>query len=311
MGSYVIVASAPGRATVRLPLFVERGETLPIHIALPPAESIPPGFVYIPEGRFLVGSADEPVRRDFLATVPLHQAKTGAFAIAKLETTYADWIAFLDELPVAEQEKRRPYAIASPGTGGVDLRKVDGVWRLVLQPTVRAYEAKVGESIVYLERAHRPRQDWRKLPVAAVSIEDANAYVEWLRRTNRVNGARLCSELEWERATRGADDREFPHGDSLRPDQANFDETYNKVPAAMGPDEVGSYPASASPFGLLDATGNIGEWTTVAIGPADGSAMLRGGSWYWGALTGRSTNRASVEPTFRSANIGVRVCADP
>ena len=48
---------------------------------------------------------------------------------------------------------------------------------------------------------------------------------------------------------RGADDREFPGGDFLDPDDANFDETYAREPASMGPDEVGSYPASRSPFG--------------------------------------------------------------
>ena len=52
--------------------------------------------------------------------------------------------------------------------------------------------------------------------------------MKWLDRTGRVPGARVCEEREWERAARGADDRMYPHGDNLEPDDANFDETYGK-----------------------------------------------------------------------------------
>src|SRR5439155_14762439 len=107
---------------------------------------------------------------------------------------------------------------------------------------------------------------------------EARAYAAWLSRSGRLVGARLCSEHEWERAARGADDRIFPHGDRLLPDDANYDETYGRHPLGFGPDEVGSHPESESPYGVLDLVGNVLEWTRSVRRP--GEPILRGGSWY-------------------------------
>lgn len=306
-GGYLLSAEAPGRAPVRLPVQLERGEQLPVSIALPLAERVPPGFIFIPEGRFLIGSADEQVRRGFLSTVPLHAARTGAYLIAKHEVTYEEWIRYLEALSPAEQERRRPHGAAPPGV--VDLRKIDGTWRLRLQPTIHAYDAPWGTSIRYLDRTVRVEHDWRRMPVSSIAAADAIAYAAWLRETKRLPKARLCTEHEWERAARGADDREFPHGDVMRPTDGNFDETYGKIPRAMGPDQVGSYPQIRSPFGLEDMTGNIGEWTQPSI--SSDIAAMRGGAFYWGSLTGRATNRWTSEPSLRNVMIGLRLCADP
>jgi formylglycine-generating enzyme required for sulfatase activity len=146
-----------------------------------------------------------------------------------------------------------------------------------------------------------------KFPVSAISLEDARAYLAWLDRSGRLPGARLCTEYEWERAARGADDRKFPSGDELGPDDANFDETYGRHPLGYGPDEVGSHPASASPFGVQDLAGNVIEW--VRSVRARDEAVVRGGSWYYDRISNRSNNRLVVEPMLRDVRIGLRVCA--
>src|SRR6185503_7285159 len=92
--------------------------------------------------------------------------------------------------------------------------------------------------------------DWRRFPVIGISAEDAIAYAAWLARTGRVPGARLCTEVEWERAARGADGRTYPGDHEFAPDDANIDVTHGKND--KGPDEVGSHPASRSPFGVED-----------------------------------------------------------
>src|SRR6185436_5453816 len=114
-----------------------------------------------------------------------------------------------------------------------------------------------GEPFRYGTRSRRAVQDWLRFPVSGLPLADAEAYLRWLDRSARVPGARLCSEQEWERAARGADDRPFPHGDRLLPEDANFDETYDRN--GYGPDEVGAHPASASPFGVEDLVGNVFE----------------------------------------------------
>jgi formylglycine-generating enzyme required for sulfatase activity len=140
-----------------------------------------------------------------------------------------------------------------------------------------------------------------------VSWDDVLAYTKWLRERGGVRGARPCTEIEWERAARGADDREFPHGDVLAPDDANFEETYGRQFAASGPDEVGSHSASDSPFGVSDLSGNAWEWTA---GLGNGPPVARGGGSNFDELTCRVVNRALVEPQVRGAFFGVRVCAD-
>jgi formylglycine-generating enzyme required for sulfatase activity len=170
------------------------------------------------------------------------------------------------------------------------------------------YRVSAGQRLLYAKRERRGSQDWLRFPVTGISFEDAEAYVAWLGRTGRVPGARLCTELEWERAARGEDGREFPHGDVLAPDDANVDMTYGKEPGGFGPDEVGSHPASRSPFGVEDLAGNAFEWTRSAVEP--GRVVARGGAYYFAAGSARVANRELPERTLRDITVGLRVCAD-
>ncbi len=309
-GSYMATLNAPGRETVRYPFRLSRGESLSIALTLPRAGTVPEGFVHVPPGRFLVGSAaPDDQRRDYFHAVPLHPANTPGFLIERTETTFAQWLAYLEALPPAERAARTPRVGKGGFKGALQLHQLGpGRWSLTFQPTVQAFSAGPGEALIYSARKRRKAQRWARLPVVGITADDASRYAAWLRSSGKLAGARLCSELEWERAARGADGREYPHGDALSPDEANFDDTYGKLPAAMGPDEVGSYPASASPFGLLDMAGNVWEWTRSALD--DGKFAARGGSWYFGANSSRIPEREITEPSFKDLSVGVRICAD-
>ncbi len=306
-GSYVLTFAMPGRVPARYPILVERAERIGFKVPLPEADRVPEGFVYVAAGRFLFGTtADEETRHSFYDAAPLHESETGPFLIAQHETTYAEWIEFLRALPPDERLRRTPRVQGL--TGGLELKELPGpTWQLSLQPTTHVYTARQGEPIRYEGRALRADQDWLRFPVSGVSPEDAEAYVGWLASTGRVPGARLCAEREWERAARGADDREFPHGNHLDADDADIDQTYGKQPLAFGPDEVGTHPASRSPFGLDDMCGNVFEWTQSSLAPNE--HVLRGGGFYFDATTARIPNRQVPEPTIHDANLGFRVCA--
>lgn len=307
-GSYLLVISAPGAAEVNLPFQVTRSQELKLEVTLPSKAQVPSGFVYVPAGTFLFGSPDESMRRSFFTTAPLHESRTDAFLIARHETTYGDWLAYLSALPA---DRRAALLARSPKgnlSGSLQLKQLaNGSYQIILQPITQETSAEQGKPLIISARKQRVAQDWLKLPAGGISFEDALAYVAWLRETGRVPGARLCDEFEWERAGRGADDREYPHGDQLDPGDANFDATYDKDNAALGPDEVGSYPGSRSPFGIDDMAGNIYEWVQARLNPDE--VVARSGGYYATEITHHVNNRNVYDRQFRDPGIGVRVCA--
>lgn len=108
-------------------------------------------------------------------------------------------------------------------------------------------------------------------PVVLVTVADAEAYAKWLSTVTRGTW-RLPTELEWEKAARGTNGVRFPWGDIFDPDRLN---SHDSGPFDTMP--VGSFPQGASPFGLLDAAGQVFEWTSDR--PRRGRHLVKGGSW--------------------------------
>jgi formylglycine-generating enzyme required for sulfatase activity len=126
-------------------------------------------------------------------------------------------------------------------------------------------------------------------PVTYVSLTDAEEFCH-------ASGVRLPSEIEWEAAARGGDDRLWPWGDEL-PDRT-------RAAFSMGigdPSLVGLHPAGAAPCGALDMAGNVYEWTSGGI--------VRGGSYLGGPGDLRCSARLPMLRETRDPYVGFRVVA--
>jgi formylglycine-generating enzyme required for sulfatase activity len=308
-GSYHLRFTREGHAPVDLPLLLERGKTESVDLVLP--SSVPEGTVYIPPGCSLLGSADPEEVREFMHSAPLHpRCLSQGYFIGRTEVTVGEWLEYL-ESPAATEAERHLLATPRPSTAGaLSLEPLPGGgWRFTLHPSGGPeVSARDGELLRYPGRRHRSAQDWRRFPLAGVSVDELAGFLAWLDRSGRLPGARLCSETEWTRAARGADDRRHPHGNRLQKDDANIDVTYDRQLNAFGPDEVGSHPASESPFGLQDLAGNAFEITQAPI-PDLGDYVILGGAWYFERIGTFITNRQAFTSSARDVTVGVRLCA--
>ncbi len=310
-GSYQLRMTHPDRVPVELPLLLTRGVRERVRVVLP--THVPDGYVYIPPGCFLLGSSDPEEKRVSLTSPPMHRfCLTEGYLIGRTEVTFGDWLAYLNSQPPEHPARR---ILEQPNFGVIGAQAVTlrqspgGGWNFSFYfSRERSFTASEGDPFSYPERTLRKTADWRRFPLAGVSSEDLKDYLSWLDRTGRLPGARLCTENEWEYAARGADGRRFPQGDVMPPDGANIDTTYGRQPLNFGPDEVGSHPASTSPFGLADMVGNVYE-ITRSVTPELGHVVFRGGTWYQDLHTAHLSNHQAGDPTQRNVIIGVRLCA--
>jgi formylglycine-generating enzyme required for sulfatase activity len=243
-------------------------------------------MIFMPAGEFLMGSTDADSKAG-ADEKPQHTVYLDAFWIDRTELSHSRYVRFLNALG---------------GHTGI----------CVGQDCV---ETKIEDKY-----SHIVRQDGRYVvergfedhPVTQVSWYGAQAYCQWA-------GARLPTEAEWEKAARGIDGRLYPRGNEA----PNCDKAqYGDCGGMTVP--VGSRPAGASLYGVLDMGGNVWEWVADWYDPAYYSPspaqnpqgpdsgerrVFRGGSWGYPPAFLRTADRARNRPTYAGFNVGFRCAA--
>jgi formylglycine-generating enzyme required for sulfatase activity len=149
------------------------------------------------------------------------------------------------------------------------------------------------------------------LPRILVSWYEALAFCRWLSAQTG-ESITLPTEFEWQRAAQGDDGRTFPWGETYAVDYANASESGIKQPTP-----VTQFPQGASPFGVLDMSGNVQEWCLNSyLIPEDvdiltfegGDARAsRGGSWGLSSLSAQAAFRGYNHPSDRFEFQGFRI----
>jgi formylglycine-generating enzyme required for sulfatase activity len=122
----------------------------------------------------------------------------------------------------------------------------------------------------------------------------------------------LPTEQQWQRAAQGDDGRQYPWGNDFDKSRCNTRESGIKQPTP-----VTTYPNGASPYGVIDMSGNIWEWCLTEWGQDSidltnsQRRVVRGGSWYYNLVLARAASRIRLDPRARNDDQGFRLCAAP
>jgi formylglycine-generating enzyme required for sulfatase activity len=241
------------------------------------------GFVEIPEGSFVMGSDKAQDEMAYDDEQPQHELTLPTYYIARYPVTVVQFRAFVEDSGFQPGD--------ADSLRGVDNHPV--VW------------VSWHEALAYCDWLTQELREWDGTPEPLATLLREEGWV-----------ITLPSEAEWEKATRGSEDkRRYPWGDDSDPNRANYDDTGIGSTSA-----VGCFPGGASPCGAEDLSGNVWEWTrslyeNYSYDPGDGwenleeegRRVLRGGAFRNSEDFVRCAFRNGNYPLIRSYAYGFRV----
>lgn len=151
-------------------------------------------------------------------------------------------------------------------------------------------------------------------PVVSVSWHEVWAFSVWVSEKLGYE-VRLPTEYEWEKAARGTDGRIYPYGNKFEAEKCNT------KPTGIGrTSAVGILIGGASPFGVMDCSGNVWEYTLdlstqrgtiyaldVRSAVRLGQIIDKGGGFTSNEAASRCTYRIGLSANERGHNLGFRL----
>jgi gamma-glutamyl hercynylcysteine S-oxide synthase len=268
---------------------------------VPPAGPVVPAEVFVPGGRFVMGTDSDPWAYD--NERPAHTVDVQAFWIDAAPVSNRDYLRFMTE-------------------GGYRDRRFwsEKGWAFRLGEQIEHPQFWIGDGAGW-SRNRFGRRESLPLdePVQHVCFYEAEAYSRWA-------GKRLPTEAEWEKAASwdpaSGTKRRFPWGDDPpTPELANLGQRH------FGPAPLGAYSRGVSASGCHQMIGDVWEWTSSDFTPHPGFVsfpyaeysqvffgrdykVLRGGSWATDPVVIRNTFRNWDYPIRRQIFAGFRCARD-
>ena len=207
-----------------------------------------------------------------------------------------------NERPATTESIARPFGITDTEITVTDFRKF-------VNDTAYVTEAEKNGSCAVLQNGMPKFNDslnWRNpgfsqsetSPVVCVSLNDAQAYTQWLTQKSGFD-YNLPTEAQWEYAARAGTETDFWWGNDVGFGKANCrncgSDWSNQRTAPAG-------SFQRNPWGLFDTVGNVWEWTT-----SEQSSVVRGGAWNFAPSLARVSTRMELPADFSSNYVGFRV----
>ena len=260
-------------------------------------------FLTIPSGVFYLGQHD--VETDIGYD----------YDIMVTHVTNAQYSVFLNDALTSGDIRLRAAAVVGTYPGDtfnnhkheIEIKAGDWIFITLGDPALRL--------ILYGE-TFSPKSGFENHPMTLVSWFGAWGYCQYY-------GWRLPTDIEWEKAARGTDNRPYPWGNEINQHYANYvssNDIFERMfSGAGGTTPVGFYNGhnyqgfqtsdNASPYGIYDMAGNVWQWTgDVRTGVH--YRNLRGGSHLNYAYNLRIWTHNNADPIYTSPSVGFRCVKD-
>ena len=299
MGSYRLILKKIGCREVTYPFEIGRGEHwdcidpngLQRIVRIPRIGELSPNDCFIPAGWFWCGK-----EKGQTNSLKRKRIWLDDFVIEKFQVTNKDYLEFLNDLLATGRE--------------------DDAMNMVIREN-KGHSSEVGSIIYGRDKSGRfcivPDSegdiwglDW---PIMMVTFTQAQAFVKWKSETTG-RQYRLPTEVEWEKAARGVDGREFVWGNEF---DASYCCMFTSHKGRRLPVGINTFPIDESVYGVRGMAGGQRDWTNSSwrkswdSEPDENFNVIRGGCWFDPKPVTMTTFRTNYSPIKKDVNTSFRL----